>query len=782
MPFPYTVPIKKWIKDILIEREKNPNSIGFRMPFIVLTSSAIVIKGNIKDIKEKDDERLKELGSILETGSITQLNYRGCILTNRLDIPSMYQTNETIVGYDFSGKPIKVEGESNRRISTPIIEGLEIDTDGAGNTLKTARISIKCFSLKQLEMFELFFLKPTLTLLLEFGDSSLLRNPNLGKIESSLIKKDNFESFVEDLSNFLVASNKTIQQYYKKSEESRGSYDFMVGKVTGYTYSIEESGIYTISLEISSGNQFTLAMPIHTSTNTSSGNTPANANPDIYDQTINQMISDFDLNADKFKTMLTSKLPTNKKDWKDDFFNFGKLNVKEEDETVSIKPYVSLRFILKILMNYSTDSQEQFEFRIPKYKVGPVGAEKEIEFIPAQSHKNLISSSELILFPGNIPTISTGSGADYKEIVFNPTSIQDCIINGYSYNETSTINRIDNENFDIRVGENDVLVKLNPTNNYQIANLLNCFILYSEVVQLWRKSFTRLDFIEQILRIINQNTYGLNNIRTGVDDKDRPMTLIDYKLTTKSDSKIFNENNVYRFKPGSVKSTVKNFTFSMELSDMIAARSAFGTQAFFSDALIKKELKDSKAEPIETILNNKLLQSVDMHQYTSYDGFYSVDKIAYLAAKKVVDKTIRDYKTNTTQQSSEPATSQDDVTKANSYDTLIKSKIKSFRKSNDPKSAKMSLIFLNSGPIIRAIAIDVSSNTTIKPTLSPIEISVTIDGISGLSSGEYFYIDGVPETYNRDGVFEIQNIKHSVTNEGWFTTLDARYRYYDKTK
>ena len=58
-------------------------------------------------------------------------------------------------------------------------------------------------------------------------------------------------------------------------------------------------------------------------------------------------------------------------------------------------------------------------------------------------------------------------------------------------------------------------------------------------------------------------------------------------------------------------------------------------------------------------------------------------------------------------------------------------------------------------------------NAEIKPksTLAPIDIEIEIDGLSGLSCGEYFNIDGVPEIYNQTGVFQITNTKHQITKQ-----------------
>jgi hypothetical protein len=75
------------------------------------------------------------------------------------------------------------------------------------------------------------------------------------------------------------------------------------------------------------------------------------------------------------------------------------------------------------------------------------------------------------------------------------------------------------------------------------------------------------------------------------------------------------------------------------------------------------------------------------------------------------------------------------------------------------------------------------SSTTPKPgnkTLTNTNMTLTINGISGLSSGEYFKANGVPEIYNQTGVFQITNIKHNVASDGWNTTIEAGFRIVDK--
>ena len=66
-----------------------------------------------------------------------------------------------------------------------------------------------------------------------------------------------------------------------------------------------------------------------------------------------------------------------------------------------------------------------------------------------------------------------------------------------------------------------------------------------------------------------------------------------------------------------------------------------------------------------------------------------------------------------------------------------------------------------------------------KSLLTPIEINLTIDGISGISCGEFFLCDGVPEIHNIIGAFQIENVKHAMNSDGWYTILVARWRILD---
>jgi hypothetical protein len=757
MAFPYLAPIKSWMKSVLEEREQNPTDTALKMPWIVLTSGAKVVKASQKS--ESAEERVETLKKIIESRSgITE--YCGCIIKNNIDVALNYQQNETIVGIDFYGKPIRVEGETNRRVSTPIIESVDIDTDGANNTLKTATVSVRCFTLKQFEMFELFFCKPGMNVLLEYGDNTLDRKKyeqskqnelkSFTKSSEALIDKRDYEEFIKSFSDYYRVNTKSLKDYLSKIERARGTYDLVAGKITDYNFSIDKDGTYVVSLEISQGNQMTLAIPTNISNDVSNIGTNTK-NSDYFQQWISQLSAD--LNLDK------SGLQLDKTKWEHEFFNWKKVNVTKKDETANSEQYVSLRFILKELMNYSiTDGnidRNTFEFITPMYKVNGI----DTEIIPIQIHKNIIASSTDVLFPNKtlpkfvakIKPQSTSDNSPQDNIeIANITD--DGTINGYSIEEPNEVK--------IEL-ENNSEVSVNPKNgDYRCGNALNIFIKYKVLVEIWRKSYTRADFLNGILSVVNSNSYGFFRLIYAPLAERRAATVIDFKAKNRID---IVEEKLYKFKPTTINSIVKDFTFNFEMSNLVAGRTVFNSQKFLAD-FAKKGVK---AAGKEIPLSADVYQSVDYSMFSNADGYYSVNMIDLRAIENTLKEGVETGKIQAESKVTPEAN------EAVNFTEIIEDKSIKFILPNGIKT----LVFTDRELIINKLKIkeEESSNT-----LTPIDVTITIDGISGFSCGEYFNIVGVPEIYNRIGVFQITNTKHNISNEGWTTTLEAGFRINKK--
>ena len=742
--FPYLAPLKDWTVDVLKDREANKIDGMLMQPWMILTSGAKVIKDTIPDNADAIADKFK---SLVEGGSST--GYSGCIIKNNIDSQLNYSLNETIVGIDFDGKLIKVPGETNRRISTPLIESVDIDTDGANNTLKTAKINIRCFSLKQLEMFEMFFMKPGMNVLFEYGSNVLERktypdskdtdSPKPYKsVTESIIPKNNYKVFIDTFSDYYKVDTKNLKNYLTRIERARGTYDLVAGKVTDYSFSIDANGTYSVMLEISQGNQMTLAIPINIEEKKS--NTPAQAKTkgDEMQQYLTQMASDLNLDYNKLKNASVGA--------NNEFFNWGKINDEKKDEGANPNPYISLRFIFTTLMNYSildgTDDGT-FKFELPEYKVGGVVK----QFIPIKIHKNLISSSDEVIFPNKTLPKFTGD-KNGNNVVIDDRNRVDGSINGYSV-EDSNVVAMERANKDIVINEKNTA----SDDGIRNGNALNIFVKYKTVVEAWKKSYTKGDFLEGILDIINANSYGLFRLGYHPQVTGGKATIIDIKSTNNDTPK-----DVYRFKPTTVKSIVRDFSFNFEMSNLVAGRTVFNAQRTLIEAYKKTKPEERK----KIGLPANAYKEYDSSMFANRDGYYSVNLIDLEALKKTYSDMV-DKGTTVPVDDEKPA-------EAKNITEIIDSKSIKFKVGKD----NLALLIYNDLEFVRTQVKSNESNS--KSILTPIEVTITISGLSGFSCGEYFHIDGVPEMYNHIGVFQITNTKHTITPEGWETTLEAGFR------
>ena len=803
MPFPFLAPINPWVVDIMEQREANPTFASFKNPYAVLTSGALVVK---ETPAKTDAERKDLLLKILDPKKRPTTNiYKGCIISNNVnDINLSYSLNETPVGYDFDGNLITVRGEKGRKISTPIIETIDIDTDGANNTLKTARVGVRCFSLKQFEMFETFFLKPGMNVLIEWGDASLLKSALTGikgsdpnspqnqkrkyntfkdgkentietysSPEQALIPKNvNFDTWCSDFSQYYRSDTAAIGNYMSRLEKSLGTYDLVAGKVLDYSFSINEDSTYSVSLEISQGNQISLAIPHSGKKNSSNEKVqPADKEIRTFEQIKEMLIVDFNLDRTIFTALLTKKHPADKK-WEDEFYNFLKINKQQKDTVASDTAYISLRFILKILMNYvlgsSNYDKDFFEFNLQLYQTQ---SGKELNIIPVTSHKNIMSSSEEVIFPTDELPILLAPPKPKEDVPVKEEDNKikigekrlDGTINGYNFHTKEKLIIPNSKN--TPVGQQTIEVKPDE----RIGDACNIFIKYEDVVKAWQTTYTRIDFLEKILGIINKNSYGLFTLIYGLQEINGKPTIVDVKCVgDASFVKSQNEKSIYRFKPGTPKSIVKQFSFNFEMSNLAAGRQIFNSGKLLS--LAKSDKKNIESGKLD--LPPQVYKAVDNSSLGNADGWWSINNVEY---QKIVETfkiaTERDAKGG----ANEEAPSKDTTTEAKDLSEVVINKSVNFLLKPTATST-IKLIFKDSKFINDAIHGGEYTEEEKKSTLSPIDISITIDGFSGFVPGQYFRIDGVPEIYNQIGVFQITNVKHAVSSDGWDTTIEASHR------
>jgi hypothetical protein len=364
----------------------------------------------------------------------------------------------------------------------------------------------------------------------------------------------------------------------------------------------------------------------------------------------------------------------------------------------------------------------------------------------------MISSSPEIIFPNeDLPNII--GAKDKVEIIVDPKNRVNGRINGYSILENTPLS--------LKRGSGVININAaNPnTPDIKNGNALNIFINYKNVAEIWKKSYTRIDFLKSILAILNSNTYGLARFQYIPQVTGGKATIVDIKSTGEADT----GTQPYRFKVNGINSIVRDFSFNFEMSNLIAGRTVFNAQKFLIEAL-KKVPAGSKTK---IDLPPDAYKSYDNSMFGNADGWYSINVIDLEALKK----TFKD-----AQDSNTTAPTPDDkkTDEAKTLAEAIKAKSIKFKEAG---KKDLKILIFNDVDFITKLVTSVDNE---KSTLTPIDVSLTINGLSGLSCGEYFKLEGVPEMYNKIGVFQITNTSHTIDNDGWVTKIDAGFRINKK--
>ena len=125
----------------------------------------------------------------------------------------------------------------------PGITDLEVKSKNTYGTLLEAVVSLKVFSLEELEAIELLYFRPGYTALLEWGHSLYIDNDgNLVRAQSTGLTDTEWFS-----KNDTIEIDKAINA--KRSSEY-GNYDGMFGYITNFSFDYKEDGSYDCTIKI----------------------------------------------------------------------------------------------------------------------------------------------------------------------------------------------------------------------------------------------------------------------------------------------------------------------------------------------------------------------------------------------------------------------------------------------------------------------------------------------------------------------------------------------------
>jgi hypothetical protein len=208
----------------------------------------------------------------------------------------------------------------------------------------------------------------------------------------------------------------------------------------------------------------------------------------------------------------------------------------------------------------------------------------------------------------------------------------------------------------------------------------------------------------------------------------------------------------------------------MELSTLMQAQALYSSQLAIGSA--KNITPSNSAAP-----SNDVYKHADLSYAKNADDYYSINAVEMQIVKDSAawNKKIEE----TANVKAEPPKKNDSEEEIENANDVLNKNFVRFKLNPDSKTEKpKNYIYTDAGLIQKHIIAPEEREKT--SALTYLDITFAIDGIAGISCGEYFHIDGVPEIYNQNGYFQVTNVKQGIDANGWKTTIEAGYRINPK--
>jgi hypothetical protein len=234
--------------------------------------------------------------------------------------------------------------------------------------------------------------------------------------------------------------------------------------------------------------------------------------------------------------------------------------------------------------------------------------------------------------------------------------------------------------------------------------------------------------------------------------------------------------------PAATRTSQKNFrrdgcvtfSFDFQMDDLMAGQTLYASQIEISEA--KEVVTTQQAENLR--FKETLAANADMKSFKNADNFHSINPIEVKIQKDLYKKKLAD---NAKAAKNPPTETKKELdgeklNDAKKLDIKVKQANDSLNKNflrfklKDTDKDTHNLIYTDEALLKYYLVKNPEPDTVL---VSGITVTIAIDGISGFATGDYFFIDGVPEIYNQNGCFQIMSIQQGINNEGWLTTITA---------
>jgi hypothetical protein len=638
----------------------------------------------------------------------------------------------------------------------PGITGMNVSTKNRFGSLRSATITIECHNLKQLEIIEVLYMRPGYSILLEWGNTIYFNNKN-----QYVTNIDTLDIFTQNLSKQNIFEN----IYKKQIEKSNGNYDAMYGLVKNYSWTTRPDGGYTCTIDlITIGDVVeSLKMNVSTGPDDKTNNTP-NIIGDKDKSILNHVlwrIYNEGTNFSNSSGIILSKAGHagngfNGKNLSsmsiEEFFDYNLKNKEVDDKT---KNFLRKFWTIDFISDKNTSGKST---ATPKHVYITLGSLMSVLKKTCQLYDNSKSNVEPLLdfdfdFDENF-CISNSF-----QISTNPSV---CIIPNTKIAYFDTINNIIN---DCGFEESENLGK-HMRILLNVNHLID--ILNSDNIKDEEKNLSLQKFLETLLTDINNSLGGINYLTMGYDAVTNSITIYDAQRLPNSSTKFTTIN------PLGTASIVKAYNMTSRIYPSLATMIAISAQ------------NNTEALGIDGTAFGTLSSQIEDRIIPRKKGFLAVKNtvpdIDEKTQLEIGNRLGTDYKNLSNVQKTIEIKKQQYL---NSFD-----KFNEFIKNMNTFKYNISDIEVYED-VLKDMLAYLKANTTGSgraTAIVPIELSVTLSGISGIRIGEQFSIPNelLPVSYKTSTGknkinFIVTGISHTINGNSWDTTLIGQTKVNEGT-
>jgi hypothetical protein len=714
---------------------------NMKTPWVMIQSNAIKVKenGELDDNESKLARKWVLLGGTLYNGKL-----RSSLDTN----------------YEL--------GEHQQQKPMPGVDKLNVEMKGTLGTIREAKFSFTCYTTEQFSIMQSLYMTPGIGLLLEWGWST---------VKSTTSSTNLFTIIPTSEDRFLV------KHLRKNIDKSQGNYDAMIGYITDFSADGTDDGGWACNITVVGPSGILTGIPL-----SQFANKLGDSFISDIDNKMNQYI-DKNKNSKhnevwvfhaikpdiSFETKLTPQQELQKEKVKES--SGGDITLGNLFDALTSGPGGSAVVASKLattkavsdVVGISRDSNIYVTWKFIEDSINSYfGNKNGLPSIVIDSNYTEPLKKDTYIIPVYYPNFPlTGK---YKIT----GRIQELWRSFYP--KDIIIPAIPKGGFVKEVNSGDVFGEKEQANGKQfyvqeqgeyassfVGDLSVVFLNYNLLVRdAFENSDTLEEAINKLLTRLNNASGGFWDLKLLYNGNDSTtMRVVDYNCPygwIKQTKVSTTQTNVYSFFPYRKDSIVREHSLTFSVPNSLKTTIYIATNA--------KEIEESSPAETERVsaLRNFSQGWTDRFSF----------ELTSLEKKKNTDEEVKEAASyNKIQWEKQRGVI--DATKKDA--DLLKSLLKKpYFEDLTSEEMEVCTRFLNR---FKSVESEFSKDFT-HTILIPLEASITIDGISGITWGNSFNISGLPPKYKDRTIFQIFNVSHEITGDSWTTTIGGKMRMLPK--